>query len=86
MINRKVGRCKKPRFSLLVSVFKHLQPDFPLSAKGKETASGYKVVLVLIFPFPLSDSYRKKCVYTCLDYSLLLGNGEVVVGEEWKTE
>lgn len=33
-------------------------------------------------PYPLSDSYRKKCVYTCLDYSLLPGNGEVVVGEE----
>lgn len=48
---------------------------------------GRNVVPMLRFlPFPLSDSYRKKCVYTCLDYCLLLGNSEVVVGEEWGTE
>lgn len=86
-MNRKVERCKKPPFPFLVSVFRNVHPDFPSSAEGEETALGHKVVPVLIFlPFPLSDSYRKKCVYTCLDYSLLPGNSEAVVGEEWGTE
>lgn len=78
-------RCKKPPFPFLVSVFRNVHPDFPSSTEGEETARGYKVVLIFL-TFPLSDSYRKKCVYTCLDYSLLPSNGEAVVGEEWGTE
>lgn len=64
-----------------MSIFRNVHPGFPSSAKGEETTLGYKVVSVLRFlPFPLSDSYRKKCVYTCLDYSLLPGNGKASGG------
>lgn len=80
-------KCKKPSFLFPVSVFINVHPGLPSSAAGEETALGYRVVPVLRFlPFPLSESDRKKCVYTRLDYSLLPGNGESVVGEERERE
>lgn len=78
-------KCRKSPFPFPVLVFGNVHCGFgPCAERGNDSALHSSSACAQISASP-ALIHAGKSVYTCLDYSLLLGNGEEV-GEEWETE